>query len=169
MSVNSLVKSFHTHTLPLILSHTHSRWRLFCLLQRRCFHHSRLPQAGAGMWCQRASRHRAAHYSSLQKQLRAANVPHTDTVNSCRRLQSHLQTHGVKDSQRSGQIYCTILDVKCASRDVFFSIQFMADKWKLGLNQQGFLKSASQLLLYDVSVMSYSPSLILEHHVCIHY
>lgn len=61
------------------------------------------------------------------------------------------------------------LGCKIASRDVFFLIQFMADKWKLGLNQQGFLKSASQLLLYDVSVMSYSPSLILEHHVCIHY
>lgn len=121
MSVNSLVKSFHTHTLPLILSHTISRWRLFCLLQRRCFHHSRLPQAGAGMWCQRASRHRAAHYSSLQKQLRAANVPHTDTVNSCRRLQSHLQTHGVKDSQRSGQIYCTILYVKLQVGTFFFN------------------------------------------------
>lgn len=31
----------------------------------------------------------------------------------------------------------------------------MADKWKLGLNQQGFLKSASQLLLYDVRESKY--------------
>lgn len=137
MSVNSFMKSFHTQT----------HWSLFCLLGRPCFHHSWHPWAqGWDLVSPYMIHTRDSSLQLIREQVRAVNVPNTDTVNPTLGLHSHL----TNTSTRTRNILDTFLWSNVTiilARNVKFehTSRGVWDErydWYVNfkLNQQGFLK-----------------------------